>query len=73
VRKHITPQEAVEHIQALLEAKQERVRQGPNWPGAGVHPAGNNGSPGTGANNGGVSSEATYGHIRQPPERNGGN
>ncbi|WP_235499640.1 hypothetical protein [Frateuria sp. Soil773] len=22
------------HIQALLEAKQERVRQGPNWPGA---------------------------------------
>lgn len=22
------------HIQALLDAKQERVRQGPTWPGA---------------------------------------
>ena len=32
--KHISPEEAVAHIQALLEAKQERVRQGPNWPGA---------------------------------------
>jgi hypothetical protein len=32
--KHISPEEAVAHIQALLEAKQDRVRQGPGWPDA---------------------------------------
>jgi hypothetical protein len=39
--KHISPEEALAHIQALLEAKQERVRQGPSWPGAEAaqHPA----------------------------------
>ena len=45
--KHITPEEAVAHIQALLEVKHERVRQGPSWPdadpqshggNAGMHP-----------------------------------
>ena len=72
-RKHLTPQEAAEHIQALLEAKQERVRQGPTWPGADEHPGGNNGHLDTGTGNGGVSSEAVYGHIRQPPERSGNN
>lgn len=32
--KHISPEEAVKHIQALLEAKHERVNEGPGWPGA---------------------------------------
>jgi hypothetical protein len=32
--KHISPEEAVAHIQALLDAKHERVQQGPTWPGA---------------------------------------
>jgi hypothetical protein len=45
--KHISPEEAVAHIQALLEVKHERVRQGPTWPdadpqshggNAGMHP-----------------------------------
>jgi hypothetical protein len=31
---HISPEEAVAHIQALLHAKQERIKQGPTWPGA---------------------------------------
>jgi hypothetical protein len=31
---HISQEDAVAKIQALLEAKQERVRQGPNWPDA---------------------------------------
>ena len=65
--EHISPQEAVAHIQALLEAKQERVRQGPSWPGAvaaqqtpnhpdEIHEA----SSITGT---GLSSEAAYGHA----------
>jgi hypothetical protein len=29
---HISQEEAVAHIQALLDAKRERVRQGPTWP-----------------------------------------
>ncbi len=33
--QHISPEEAVAHIQALLEAKQERVQQTPSWPDAG--------------------------------------
>jgi hypothetical protein len=33
--RHITPEEAVAHIQALLEAKQERTAQTPPWPDAG--------------------------------------
>ncbi|HEX7815685.1 hypothetical protein [Dyella sp.] len=33
-KPHISPEEAVAHIQALLDAKQERIKQGPNWPGA---------------------------------------
>ncbi|MEO8810546.1 MAG: hypothetical protein ABI386_09905 [Rhodanobacter sp.] len=32
--RHISPEEAVAHIQALLDAKHERVQQGPAWPGA---------------------------------------
>jgi hypothetical protein len=31
---HITQEEAVAQIQALLDAKRERVQQGPTWPGA---------------------------------------
>jgi hypothetical protein len=31
---HITQEEAVAQIQALLEAKRERVQRGPDWPGA---------------------------------------
>ncbi|WP_460878938.1 hypothetical protein [Rhodanobacter koreensis] len=42
--KHISPEEAVAHIQALLEAKQERVRQGPSWPGANPAQPGANGA-----------------------------
>jgi hypothetical protein len=40
--RHISPEEAVAHIQALLDAKHERDRQGPSWPGAdqSAHPAG---------------------------------
>jgi len=30
--QHITQEEAVAHIQALLEAKKERDRQPPPWP-----------------------------------------
>jgi hypothetical protein len=32
--KHISPEEAVAHIQALLDAKHERVQAGPTWPDA---------------------------------------
>jgi len=32
--QHISQEDAVAKIQALLEAKQERVRQGPSWPDA---------------------------------------
>ena len=32
VVQHITQEEAVAHIQALLDAKRERDRQPPNWP-----------------------------------------
>jgi hypothetical protein len=31
----ITQEEAVANIQALLDAKRERVRQGPSWPSEG--------------------------------------
>ncbi|MEO6925476.1 MAG: hypothetical protein ABI129_02305 [Rhodanobacter sp.] len=31
---HISPEEAVAHIQALLDAKHERDQRGPSWPGA---------------------------------------
>jgi len=54
----------VAHIQAVLEAKQERVRQGPSWPGAAQTP---NGSDDVHAANSttsaGLSSEAAYGHA----------
>ncbi|MDF3983133.1 hypothetical protein P3W24_12590 [Luteibacter sp. PPL201] len=32
--QHISQEEAVAHIQALLDAKRERDRQPPNWPGS---------------------------------------
>ncbi|TAM06699.1 MAG: hypothetical protein EPN71_00805 [Rhodanobacter sp.] len=32
--RHISPEEAVVHIQALLDAKHERDQRGPGWPGA---------------------------------------
>jgi hypothetical protein len=42
--QHISPEEAVAHIQALLDAKHERVQRGPSWPGANpTHAAGSNG------------------------------
>jgi hypothetical protein len=40
---HISPDEAVAHIQALLKAKQERIKQGPSWPGATSVPHAENG------------------------------
>ena len=33
--QHISPEEALAHIQALLDVKQDRARQTPGWPGAG--------------------------------------
>ena len=39
---HISQEDAVAKIQALLEAKQERVQQGPSWPDANPsHPSSN--------------------------------
>ncbi|HEY8682235.1 MAG TPA: hypothetical protein VIM06_03625 [Rhodanobacter sp.] len=64
--KHISPEEAVAHIQALLEAKQERVRQGPSWPGAEIthpNPGDNDVHEATPAGAGGLSSEAAFGHA----------
>ncbi|HEY0198949.1 MAG TPA: hypothetical protein VGC19_10480 [Rhodanobacter sp.] len=59
--KHISPEEALAHIQALLEAKQERVRQGPTWPDAESPPQGGEdlhaASPSTS-----LPSEAAYSH-----------
>jgi hypothetical protein len=63
---HISPAEAVEHIQALLEAKQERVRQGPTWPGAVTTqpaPAAVDPHAPAPAASGGLSSEAAFGHA----------
>jgi hypothetical protein len=34
VPTHLSQEEAVAQIQALLEAKRERVQRGPDWPGA---------------------------------------
>ncbi|MEP6899612.1 MAG: hypothetical protein ABI870_13875 [Rhodanobacter sp.] len=51
------------HIQALLEAKHERVRQGPTWPGAETAvPHGGEDMHTTDASSG-LSSEAAYGHA----------
>ncbi|MGB5852015.1 MAG: hypothetical protein WBG85_06975, partial [Rhodanobacter sp.] len=36
---HISPEEAVAHIQALLDAKHERDQREPSWPGANPSPA----------------------------------
>jgi hypothetical protein len=49
---HISPEEAVAHIQALLRAKQERVKQGPHWPGAKSEPNAVNGHVSHGDNQG---------------------
>ncbi|MFA7319953.1 MAG: hypothetical protein WC000_00660 [Dokdonella sp.] len=35
--KTFTPEQAAEQMRALLEAKNERVRQGPSWPAANAH------------------------------------
>jgi hypothetical protein len=59
--KHISPEEAVAHIQALLEAKQERVRQGPSWPGAESTPHGGEDLHAASASTG-LSSEAAFSH-----------
>ena len=64
--RHISPEQAVAHIQALLEAKQERVRQGPTWPGAESIPphADEADAHATApAAAGGISSEAAFGHA----------
>jgi hypothetical protein len=64
--KHISPEEAVAHIQALLEAKQERVRQGPSWPGAEAAQQPVHGSQDGHAlspSSPGLSSEAAHGHA----------
>jgi len=64
--KHISPEQAVAHIQALLEAKQERVRQGPSWPGAESIPSHADDADAHAAAPaaaGGISSEAAFGHA----------
>jgi hypothetical protein len=58
---HISPEEAVAHIQALLQAKQERVKQGPAWPGATSVPHGDNGNASN--HNGNHSSENVHNHV----------
>ena len=61
---HVSQEEAVAHIQALLEAKQERVRQGPGWPGAekSLNPAHDEHL--TAPAQGGVHDETTHDRIR---------
>jgi hypothetical protein len=58
---HISPEEAVAHIQALLKAKQDRVKQGPTWPGAASAPQGENGD--LHGNAGKPSAEAVHNHV----------
>ncbi|MBE1159782.1 hypothetical protein [Dyella acidiphila] len=58
---HISPEEAVAHIQALLEAKQERVKKGPTWPGASTAPSADNGQ--TPAANGNHSGDIAHNHV----------
>jgi hypothetical protein len=58
---HISPEEAVAHIQALLKAKQDRVKQGPTWPGATSAPQGENGD--LHGNAGKPSAEAVHNHV----------
>jgi hypothetical protein len=49
--QHITQEEAVAHIQALLDAKRERDRQPPGWPSGDQHAAGTpDAVPGSGSN-----------------------
>jgi hypothetical protein len=63
---HISPEEAVAHIQALLDAKHERVQQGPSWP--------DGGSPGMASNDAAlhppVTSEAGNDGRVKAPQRN---
>ena len=58
---HISPEEAVAHIQALLQAKQERVKQGPSWPGANASPQPGNGDNHNHAGNHGA--DAIHNHV----------
>lgn len=48
---HISPEDAVAHIQALLRAKQERLKRGPAWPGSQSGPTAVNGSVQHGSGN----------------------
>ncbi|WP_266171825.1 hypothetical protein [Dyella subtropica] len=68
---HVSQQEVVAHIQALLEAKQERVRRGAGWPGASRHALPGDDLHAPVAVQGGLSSEAGYGHLHQSQERSG--
>ncbi|MGB0135417.1 hypothetical protein [Dokdonella sp.] len=36
-KKPLTPKQSAAQIRALLEAKKQRVRQGPTWPAANAH------------------------------------
>jgi hypothetical protein len=69
---HISPEEAVAHIQALLQAKQERVKQGPTWPGATSAPHSDNGDLHThGSNHAGDAVHNHVAHARGDQSKNG--
>jgi hypothetical protein len=53
----------VAHIQELLQAKRERVRQGPSWPGADTPLAPRQGSDAHALNTSALSSEAAFSHT----------
>ncbi|MET0330862.1 MAG: hypothetical protein ABW154_05460, partial [Dyella sp.] len=61
--EHISPAEAVAHIRELLDAKRERVRQGPNWPGAQSPQAASGGDDPHALNSSELSSEAAFSHT----------
>jgi hypothetical protein len=63
VVEHISPAEAVAHIQELLQAKRERVRQGPGWPGAGTAHAPRHGGDAHAHPSSALSSEAAFSHT----------
>ncbi|KLD73818.1 hypothetical protein Y886_35940 [Xanthomonas hyacinthi DSM 19077] len=76
--QHISQEEAVAHIQALLEAKRERDRQPPSWPtgenGNGV-PASQPGNESTPPSPTAASPEANYAneaHQRGDQQKNKG-
>jgi hypothetical protein len=67
VPEHVSQEEAVAHLQALLAAKRQRVRQSPGWPGAagGQPPHAAEGGPTPPRAARTLSGEAGHGHGAQ--------